>query len=106
MALLGIPTVEELLARIPGHDLSEWEEFWTLEPFGPRHDDFRSAIIAKTLYDVNRDKDSPNLGLDSFIPTYVPQETAVQRRNKQRMVLEKFASMPGVKIIRRSKWQK
>ncbi len=42
-------TVAELLARISSAELTEWEEFNRLEPFGEERADLRSAIVAATV---------------------------------------------------------
>ena len=37
-------------------ELSEWQAFWQLEPFGSQFDEYRSALIASVVAEVNRNR--------------------------------------------------
>lgn len=48
-------TVEEMLARMSSHELTEWMAYAHLEPFGDERGDLRAGIVASTIANVNRD---------------------------------------------------
>lgn len=50
-------TVAELLARVSSHELSEWLEYYKLEPFGQERDNLHAGLVASTIANVNRDAD-------------------------------------------------
>ncbi len=50
MLALGIPSMDELFARMPNQeDLSLWMAFYQIEPFGPTHDEERLGKVATFL---------------------------------------------------------
>jgi len=49
-------TVQELLARISGRELAEWQAYFRLEPFGEERADLRAAIVAATVANTARDR--------------------------------------------------
>lgn len=42
-------TVGELLTRMSSRELSEWQQFYAVEPFGEERSDIRSAISAAAI---------------------------------------------------------
>lgn len=42
--------------QIPREELTEWEAFWQLEPFGSWFNEYRSALVASVIAEVNRNK--------------------------------------------------
>lgn len=47
--------VGQLLARISSRELTEWQAFYRLEPFGEERADLRAGIIASTMANTARD---------------------------------------------------
>lgn len=45
-------TVGELLQRTSSRELTEWQAYAALEPFGEERADYRAALIAKSIWDV------------------------------------------------------
>lgn len=48
-------TVAELLSRISSAELTEWQAFYRLEPWGTEIDDLRAGIVSSVVANVNRD---------------------------------------------------
>lgn len=61
-------TVSELLIRVSSRELAEWQAYARLEPFGERHADLRSAIVAATMANVWRAPNSRPYSADLFMP--------------------------------------
>lgn len=65
-------SVREAQQRVDSHEFAEWMAYDRLEPFGPKRDDMRSAIIASILANVYRDKKrkpSP-FTVEDFMPDF------------------------------------
>lgn len=60
-------TVRELLARIDSLELSEWMQFYTLDPWGTQRDDLQAGIIASTIANANSSKGKAFQPMD-FMP--------------------------------------
>jgi hypothetical protein len=56
------------LRNISSRELSEWEAFYGLEPFGERKADYRAGIIAATVANVNLPSGHQAMGADDFFP--------------------------------------
>ena len=61
-------TVAELLGRISSRELSEWIEFYKLEPFGYDVEMFGSAQVSATLVNINRKKGTKAVSAKDFYP--------------------------------------
>lgn len=57
----------QLLAEISSAELTEWQAFYDLEPFGDIRADLRSGIVASTLANVMGDPKKPTSPKD-FMP--------------------------------------
>lgn len=51
-------------------EFAEWQAYYRLEPFGEERADLRSAIVAKTIADVNTPRGSPRAELADFMPVF------------------------------------
>lgn len=40
--------------QIPREEMTEWIAFWQLEPFGSSFEEYRAALVASVLAEVNR----------------------------------------------------
>jgi len=52
-------TVAEIEASMGSAELSEWQEYYALEPFGTWRDNWHSAQLAALIFNVNRGKQKP-----------------------------------------------
>jgi hypothetical protein len=66
-------TVDELLSRISSRELSEWQVYSQIEPWGETRADWRSGIVAAVIANVNRAKGQPAYSPETFIPRFGPQ---------------------------------
>ena len=60
--------VREMLARMGSDEFSEWLAFYQLEPFGDLRGDYRSGVVAATLANVHRTKESRAFRPEDFMP--------------------------------------
>ena len=64
--------VGELLSRVSAEELTWWQAFCSIEPFGEYRADIRSAIIACVFANANRGKNRPPYKVDDFMPKFDP----------------------------------
>lgn len=62
--------MDELLATISSRELSEWQAYYTLEPFGEWAADVRAGVVASTVANVNRGKNSKPFKPGDFMPQW------------------------------------
>jgi hypothetical protein len=61
-------TVAEMLSRISGQELADWEAYETAHgPLGPVRGDWQAALIASTIANVNRAKKSRPAKIAEFM---------------------------------------
>lgn len=58
--------------EISSAEFGEWVAFFSLEPFGDRIADLRTGVVASTVANVNRGKDTPAFKPLDFIPWVDP----------------------------------
>lgn len=63
-------TVAELLSRISSRELSQWIEFYQLEPLGNEASYYGSAVVASTVANVHRAKGSKAYKVEEFLPRF------------------------------------
>jgi Protein of unknown function (DUF4035) len=69
--------VRELLLRCDSHELTEWQCFFALEPWGEERADLRAGIITSTLANIHRD---PATRREPFQPSdFMPRYDAPER---------------------------
>lgn len=61
-------TVEQLLDNISSSEITEWQAFYKIHPFGPRMENWRAGLIAATIVNANRGKGSKVMKPEDFIP--------------------------------------
>jgi hypothetical protein len=71
-----------MLSQIPASQLWEWIAYSKIEPFDERRADLRSAIIAKTIADINRGKYKPPYKIEIFMPKYERRRQTWQEQLK------------------------
>ena len=81
-------TVRELLARIDSHELSEWIEYYKTDPFGNARSDLQSGIVAATIANVNRGKNTQSYQPSDFMPL---QEKPKQEESDMQEVMNIMA---------------
>ena len=61
-------TVAEMLGRMSGQELAEWEAYETAHgPLGPVRGDWQAALIASVIANVNRGKKSRPAKVTEFL---------------------------------------
>ena len=87
-------TVGRLLEEISSQELTEWQAFYNLEPFGEERADLRSAIVASTVANVNRNRKSKPVPLEAFLPRF-EQETEDDRNARLMAKMEMVNALIG-----------
>lgn len=63
-------TVAELSQRMDSRELSEWMAYFGIEPFGEERADLRAGIVASTIANVNRGKNTNPFAPKDFMPNF------------------------------------
>ena len=74
-------TVGELESRMGSSELAEWVRFWQMDPWGAYRDNIHAGLIASTLANVYRRKNSPPITYQEFM--LVDKSTQAKRRNRE-----------------------
>jgi hypothetical protein len=61
-------SVRRCQQEISSAEFGEWIAFYSIEPFGDRYADLRAGVVASTVANVNRGKDTPPFSPLSLIP--------------------------------------
>jgi len=61
-------TVSRLLAELSSSELTEWQAFANMEPFGGAVDDLRAGLGPALTVNMNRVKDTEPIGPMAFYP--------------------------------------
>jgi len=82
-----------MLATISSRKLSEWMAYYQIEPFGEERGDLRAAIIASTLANIWRGKNSKSYKPSDFMPKFDEQQNrgGAQTAEQMRQMLSAFA---------------
>ena len=67
-------TVERLLNEISSKELSEWQAFYSIEPFGEERADMRSALVATVMANAWKDKKQRAYKMKDFMLNFEPAE--------------------------------
>ncbi len=62
-------TVAELLSRISSRELTEWEAYYGLEPFGQERGDLQAGIVAAVIENAFKEKGDKASGPGDFLLT-------------------------------------
>lgn len=72
--------MRELLHRIDSRELTEWQCYFALEPWGEERADLRAGIVSSTIANVNRMKTSDKVwNATEFMPYY--EDAAPTKKN-------------------------
>lgn len=67
---MGRADVDGLLAEMTSTQIAEWMAYFRLEPFGERRADLRAGIIASTVANAHKAKDSRPYKPQDFMPDF------------------------------------
>jgi len=76
-------TVQELLATISSAELTMWRAFDTLQPIGDWRHDLGHGVVASTLANVNRGKNSESFSPRDFMPLMEKPQLSLAQRMKE-----------------------
>lgn len=90
-------TVRELLARIDSQELSEWQIFFGLEPWGTEVEDWRAGMVAAIIANVNRDEKKQKKPFEpkDFMPKREQEPEKEQTPEEQKRILEMWSAVIG-----------
>lgn len=91
----------ELLARISSRELTEWMQYYELEPFGEERADLRAAIVAATVANANRRKGKRAFKPADFMPRFKQQAEPQSWEDQLRLVEMLNAAFGGVDLRNR-----
>ncbi len=80
--------VSELLTRISSRELTEWEAFFLMQPFGHDRWDLGFAIVAQTIANVNRRRNHKRYQPKDFMPRWGTKGKLVQSEAEQLEIVE------------------
>ena len=86
-------TVSELLSRVSSHELTEWQAYYGLEPFGEDRADLRAGIVASTVANVFRKSGTSPYKAQDFMPRF--EKTRQDWREQLEMVRAINAALGG-----------
>ena len=66
---LGLPRAE-MLARMSSAELSDWQAFMVIEPFGSEASYIGHAITAATIVNMHKDKRQPAAKVEDMMPKF------------------------------------
>ncbi len=64
------------LRNISARELAEWQAYHGLEPLGERRADYRNALLASIIANVNRGADTDAYPISDFLPAAMPEDEA------------------------------
>jgi hypothetical protein len=73
-------TVQELEGTMGSAELSDWQSYYQIEPFGAWRDNYHSSQVAALIYNVNRGKQQAVKTSDF---TFVDAETSQDMKDKE-----------------------
>ena len=104
---LGYPHPDYLLRVLNSRQISEWQAWFAIEPFGQYPEYLRAGIIAATIANVHKGKKGRSLKAEDFIP----KEPEIREPKRQSMaeikkVLQQIAKGGKKKPVKRKKKEK
>lgn len=95
-------TVTYMLEIMPISEFFEWIEYNSIEPFGEERDDYRTGIIASTIANVNRTKNSKIYTPDDFIPKFNNSDVKKEQTISQQLKIVELLNIAlGGKDLRK-----
>lgn len=93
-------TVRQLLRETDAVELAEWKIWNHYHPIDDAREDARSAMICRTMANINRGRGQPPYRLDQFMPKYGERSKKDQTPLKQFIVM---CAMKGIPVKRAKK---
>ena len=81
-----------MLAEISSVQFAEWMAYSRLEPWGEERDDLRMAIIASTIANVNRGKNTKAFKPQDFMPSFEPE---TEEQATERLIAKAMQALEG-----------
>jgi hypothetical protein len=79
-------TVEQLLENMSYEEFKEWQAYYEIEPFGEYKKDFRAGIIASSIFNSKRTKQSDKIfSPTDFIPNF---DSKAKSKDKRKQTVE------------------
>jgi hypothetical protein len=94
-------TVAQLLRSIDSRELTEWFEYYRLEPFGEGRADLRAGIVASTTANVWRGKGSRPFLPKDFMPNFEPKKKKPQTADEMKEIAKAWNAVFGGEVVRR-----
>jgi hypothetical protein len=77
-------TLKQLYRETDSSELTEWQAYHNLEPWGEQKADVRAGIIASTIANVNKGKNTKAFSYENFIlKSKLELEYEAKRKKKQ-----------------------
>lgn len=90
----GITNVDTMLESMSATEYRRWIAFFSIYGFSDDRADLRSAIVACTIYNMNRGKRSPPKKPADFMPKFGPKRRQTPAEmNRTMMMFAKFHNM-------------
>jgi hypothetical protein len=83
-------TVRQLLTEIDSKELTEWQVYYGLEPFGDERADYRQAVTSCILANVYRGKNSKEYKITDFMLTKKSNKSEQQNESAMKLMLQAF----------------
>jgi hypothetical protein len=81
-----------MLSEISSVQFAEWMAYSRLEPWGEERDDLRMAIIASTIANVNRGKNTQAFKPQDFMPSFEPE---TEEQAAERLIAKAMKALGG-----------
>ncbi len=69
---MGFASERELLSRLSSKEVTDWQAFSAIEPFGEEREDIRAAMVACTVANALRSSKSPPCKIKDFMLNFEP----------------------------------
>jgi len=79
-------TVSEMLSRMSGQELTDWEAYYRLEPFGAERGDLQAGIVAATLVNSFQGKGAKPVQPSDFLLQFSPDPRKAKTQDWTQML--------------------
>jgi len=70
------------LERTTSKELSEWQAYYSIEPFGEERADLRNAMLCTLVANAMRGKNSKAMTIKDFMPDFEPKKPMTDNQIK------------------------
>jgi hypothetical protein len=92
---LGFPHPDYLLPMLNSRQITEWQAYWEMEPFGEIAAEFRSGQIAAMIVNTHLRKGSQPMKAADFVPTsygLTNGDSRPQTLEEQKAIVQSFVA--------------